>query len=553
MLWLLANLLIRSALILGAGALLCRLLSRLCPSQRHRILLSAFMLLLCWPVLAALLPEIAVPLWNHSAAVGRVNIQQFVVARRAAGPSSNALAISPVALWAAATIVALFPLLIAHLRLRSLVRRAVVCEDTAWNSLLRELSAQLGLMQPPMLLIHPEGLMPMTSGLWRPLIVLPYDCNTWSPSRRRVVLLHELAHISRRDLLTQSCARLVAAVWWFQPLAWAALRLLRRESERACDELVIASGVRPSDYAAELLAIAQAFAGNRRVQAAGITMARQDGLEGRLHSILQPPSARSSPSILVALLCLTALTFAASAVTPLTESQSLSPRGHTMKHTLFAGLLASAGLSAATIGGSLYDPSGAVVPNAKALLYDPDTNTKFETTTTADGKFTFGTLPAGQYILRVQSPGFATLFREFNVKDDSKVDRGLTLALGKAQETVNVAAEGTPAAAPPLPAASDPKRFRVGGAVAQANLVTKIQPVYPPAAKAARVQGTVELETVISKDGEPLDIRVVASPSDDLTQSALEAVRQWRYKPTLLNGSPVEIVTDVIVNYTLSK
>lgn len=224
-----------------------------------------------------------------------------------------------------------------------------------------------------------------------------------------------------------------------------------------------------------------------------------------------------------------------------------------MKHTLFAGLLASAGLSAATIGGSLYDPSGAVVPNAKALLYDPDTNTKFETTTTADGKFTFGTLPAGQYILRVQSPGFATLFREFNVKDDSKVDRGLTLALGKAQETVNVAAEGTPAAAPPLPAASDPKRFRVGGAVAQANLVTKIQPVYPPAAKAARVQGTVELETVISKDGEPLDIRVVASPSDDLTQSALEAVRQWRYKPTLLNGSPVEIVTDVIVNYTLSK
>ena len=97
MLWLLANLLIRSALILGAGALLCRLLSRLCPSQRHRILLSAFMLLLCWPVLAALLPEIAVPLWKHSAAVGRVNIQQFVVARRAAGPSSNALAISPVA------------------------------------------------------------------------------------------------------------------------------------------------------------------------------------------------------------------------------------------------------------------------------------------------------------------------------------------------------------------------------------------------------------------------------------------------------------------------
>ena len=98
-----------------------------------------------------------------------------------------------------------------------------------------------------------------------------------------------------------------------------------------------------------------------------------------------------------------------------------------MKHTLFAGLLASAGLSAATIGGSLYDPSGAAVPNAKALLYDPDTNAKFEAVTGADGKFSFDTLPAGQYILRVQRPGFATLFREFNVKDDSKVERGLTL------------------------------------------------------------------------------------------------------------------------------
>ena len=153
--------------------------------------------------------------------------------------------------------------------------------------------------------------------------------------------------------------------------------------------------------------------------------------------------------------------------------------------------------------------------------------------------------------LRVQSPGFVTLFREFNVKADSKVDRGLTLTLGKVHEQVTVAAEGTPATPSPTPSA--PKPMRVGGNVAQANLVTKVQPIYPVSAKAAGIQGTVELETVISTEGVPLDIRVLASPSDDLTQSALEAVRQWRYKPTLLNGSPVEVVTDVIVNYTLLK
>jgi TonB family protein len=301
-----------------------------------------------------------------------------------------------------------------------------------------------------------------------------------------------------------------------------------------------------------LLAIAQTFTASRYAWAAGIAMARQDGLEGRLLSILQPQTKRSRRSTLVAIVCLTALTVAASAVTLLPESQPTSPRGHTMKHTLFAGLLASAGLSAATIGGSLYDPSGAVVPNAKALLYEPDTNTKLETTTSADGKFAFEPLPPGQYILRVQSPGFATLFREFNVKADSKVDRGLTLALGSVQEQVTVAAAGTPGPSA-SPVASAPKPLRVGGAVEQMNLVTKVQPTYPKAAKEARIEGAVLLEMVISKDGEPLDIRVVSSPSDDLTQSALEAVRQWRYKPTLLNGSPVEIVTDVLVHYTLVK
>ena len=83
-------------------------------------------------------------------------------------------------------------------------------------------------------------------------------------------------------------------------------------------------------------------------------------------------------------------------------------------------------------------------------------------------------------------------------------------------------------------------------------MTTKVQPIYPEAAKAARVQGTVKMEATISKDGVPIELRVLSSPSDDLSQSALEAVRQWRYRPTLLNGNPIEIVTDIVVNYTSS-
>jgi len=551
--WLLiANLLIRSSLILGAGAILCRLLVRQQPKQRHSILLSSFLLLLLWPILATWLPAVSFSVGDHQAVRDSVTVQQFSVGRHSSSVT-NGLVVSPIHLWAMAVLVVLTPLLMAHIRLRGLVKRASVCSDESKIDLLRELCGQLGVAKPPVLLIHPESLMPMATGLWRPGIVLPSDCYLWTQARWRIVLLHELAHITRGDLLSQCCARVVAALWWFQPLSWGVLRLLRRESERACDELVIASGVRPSDYAAELLAIAQTFSANRPGRVAGIAMAREGGLQSRVQAILKPANAkvRRPIPLLVSFFSLAALTILASAVTPAIESQPLSTRGQHMKHTLFASLLASAGLSAATIGGSLYDPSGAAVPNAKALLYDPDTNTKFETSTSADGKFTFEALPAGQYILRVQSPGFATLFREFNVKTDSKVDRGLTLALGKVQETVNVAAEGVPNTA--MSATPAQKPVRVGGSVAQSNLVTKVQPLYPKAAKAAGVQGTVLLEMVISKEGEPLDIRVLDTPSDDLTQSALEAVRQWRYKPTLLNGNPVEIVTDVVVNYTLMK
>ena len=94
--------------------------------------------------------------------------------------------------------------------------------------------------------------------------------------------------------------------------------------------------------------------------------------------------------------------------------------------------------------------------------------------------------------------------------------------------------------------------MRIGGVEQQSKLITKVQPVYPAPAKAAGTQGTVVLDTVISTDGVPEEISVVASPSDDLTQSALEAVRQWRYRPTLLNGNPVEVTTEVRVSYTLA-
>ena len=112
----------------------------------------------------------------------------------------------------------------------------------------------------------------------------------------------------------------------------------------------------------------------------------------------------------------------------------------------------------------------------------------------------------------------------------------------------------SPVAPPPPPPPSAPKppqRVRVGGNVQQANLIRQVKPPYPPLAKQARIQGAVVLEAVISKQGGVENLRVI-SGHPLLIQAALDAVKQWKYKPTLLNGEPVEVVTTVTVNFNLT-
>jgi protein TonB len=94
--------------------------------------------------------------------------------------------------------------------------------------------------------------------------------------------------------------------------------------------------------------------------------------------------------------------------------------------------------------------------------------------------------------------------------------------------------------------------MRVGGQVMEANLIHKVTPMYPPLAKSARVQGTVEFTATISKEGTIENLQLVRG-HPLLVNAAKEAVLQWRYRPTMLNGQPVEVITDIIVNFTLSQ
>jgi len=107
-------------------------------------------------------------------------------------------------------------------------------------------------------------------------------------------------------------------------------------------------------------------------------------------------------------------------------------------------------------------------------------------------------------------------------------------------------------AAPPPPKPKLTGPLRVGGNVQQAKIINRVQPVYPPLARQTRISGTVRLHAIIGKDGTIQSLEVV-SGHPLLQQAALDAVRQWRYQPTLLNGDAVDVDTTVDVIFSLNQ
>jgi periplasmic protein TonB len=101
----------------------------------------------------------------------------------------------------------------------------------------------------------------------------------------------------------------------------------------------------------------------------------------------------------------------------------------------------------------------------------------------------------------------------------------------------------------PAGAAVPPTQIRVGGNVQSTKLISQPMPVYPPLAKQARIQGTVRFEAVIGADGRIVSLNLV-SGHPLLVEAAQEAVRQWVYQPTLLNGVPTQVITQIDVNFT---
>jgi beta-lactamase regulating signal transducer with metallopeptidase domain len=196
-------------------------------------------------------------------------------------------------LWIAGFVLTLFPIVVAWIRIRLLARNAKPVEGR-WKDLIASTHSISHLANRVRILESGETAMPMTWGVLRPTLLVPSRADRWPDWQCRDILLHELAHIDRRDCLTQLVAQTACAVYWFNPLTWIASHRMRVERELACDDRVINAGSRATDYATNLLDVARSLRAPSMTSHTAIAMARPSQLSGRLLAVLDKHRNRKS-------------------------------------------------------------------------------------------------------------------------------------------------------------------------------------------------------------------------------------------------------------------
>ena len=350
------SVLLRGAVLLGLAAGSTLALRRAPAALRHHVWMLAMTGLLALPLLAGTLPGWRVPVpervrafvpaagspglpgaeENDQAAAlasatarDRTNTGREATSgvehRRAslsptAGPAADsAVPALLLVTWAVGCIVLLIRLGIGLVRAARLVRRAGPVVDPEWKALVSRLSLKAGLGHGVRLVSSSEVNVPMAWGIMNPWLVLPVGFEAWPAERRRVVVLHELAHLRRRDCLAQALARLALALHWPNPLAWIATRRMTAEREQACDDAVLTSGVGGPSYAHHLVEIARGLSRPAQPARAAVAMARPSELENRVLAILDEHRSRLAPghrTMRVALAVVAALLLPVAAIQP---------------------------------------------------------------------------------------------------------------------------------------------------------------------------------------------------------------------------------------------
>jgi TonB family protein len=219
------------------------------------------------------------------------------------------------------------------------------------------------------------------------------------------------------------------------------------------------------------------------------------------------------------------------------------------------------------VTGHVYDTSGAVLPQVALTLREASAELRLrngevlegdgslisQATTDSRGRFEFPPVGPGRYVLTASLAGFRPLRHELALNRAPDWDRAVTLQVGTVQETI-VVSDRRPPAAIPESGVAPRTPLRVGGNIRPPLKILDVRPVYPPSMREAGLEGVVPIDAVIGTDGMVTSVRVVsAQVHPAFAIAAVDAVRQWRFTPTLLNGDAVEVVMTVSVEFNLSE
>jgi TonB family protein len=454
------------------------------------------------------------------------------------------------------------------------------------DGLARALAQGLGIRRHVRVLEGRPGSMPMTFGLLRPSVFMPPEAGEWSEERRRMVLLHELAHVRRGDAATHLLARTAWSLNWWNPLAWSAWREFLKERERATDDLVLNAGARASDYAGHLLEVARSLQSAPATAWAAAAMARRSQLEGRLLAILDSGVKRRAPGRVTAL---AATLLAVAAVAPFAAMRAQTPQQQTAprKADETVGLVKlgdqarQQGHIDEAIG--YYNQAVAAVGDrpetAAALLYlgidrygkDPAQALDYfvRAQNVAPSGPVAGAAMTWQAVVRQhrdgEAPAAESLYRAaLAVEETNSPEAALTMEflahflreqgrVSEAEAMESTASEIRKARVAQLSPKRQPTAevSRAGSGVAAPQLVYKLEPGYSVEARAAKVQGTVVLSVMIGTDGKAFDVQLRKGVGYGLDEQALDAIAQWTFKPGMRAGVAVPVQASIEVNFRL--
>ncbi len=429
---------------------------------------------------------------------------------------------------------------------------------------------------------------PATFGFWRPLVLLPPAVAALPEEAQFAVVAHEFLHVRRGDWLYAVAEELIVAALWWHPAIWFLVARIRLVREQVIDRAVVELTASPQPYIHALLTLAK----QHSPPSLAPNFLRRQHLTTRIRILLTEVNMShtrlvATYTVITALASATAwlsvTNFPLQAAPQFGQSDSRVTGAEVVlrKNPVYPSLAKQKRIEGTveievTIAenGSAEDARVLSGPQElrraalEAVLQwqfkqgNPRAVVRIDFSLTPDGAPAPKGKPAAINITDAAPAVVETLRarlahlegQPLNALEISEIVRSVAPSLGISFQTNPATNDVTLTVGNPSAsfAKGDGPRIRVGGNVQSAKLVTKVTPLYPPLAKQTRIQGTVRFNSLIGADGHVREL-LLETGHPLLVESAMTAVRQWIYQPTLLNGNAVEVVTSIDVNYTLTQ